>query len=161
MYARLPATQRASRTALYLTHEALATGLVWDSPVTTLIQRIALANLRHQVKDPWLRRQLTPEFRAGCKRMLASSDFYPALQRDNCKLINWPIATLCAAGIRTSDGVEHALDCIVFATGYDVHLDGPPYPVTGLGGRDLKSEWDGRAQAFKSVHVHGFPNLFF
>ena len=63
-----------------------------------------------------------------------SSDYYPALQRDNCKLISWPIATLSPAGIRTSDGVEHHVDCIVFATGYDVHLDGPPFPVTGLAG---------------------------
>jgi cation diffusion facilitator CzcD-associated flavoprotein CzcO len=161
LFARVPATQRLSRTALYLGHEALATGLVWDSPVTTLIQRAALANLNHQVKDPWLRRQLTPDFRAGCKRMLASSDFYPALQQPNCKLITWPIATLSPTGIRTSDGVEHAVDCIVFATGYDVHLDGPPYPVKGIGGRDLKDEWDGHAQAYKSMHAHGFPNLFF
>lgn len=161
LFARVPATQRASRAALYLGHEALATGLVWNSPVTTLIQRVALANLHHQVKDGWLRRQLTPDFRAGCKRMLASSDYYPALQAPNCKLISWPIATVSPAGIRTSDGVEHALDCIVFATGYDVHHDGPPYPVTGLRGRNLKDEWDGHAQAYKSVHTNGFPNLFF
>lgn len=160
LFARVPATQRLSRTALFVGHEALATGLVWDSPVTTLIQRAAIANLNHQVKDPWLRRQLTPQFRAGCKRMLASSDFYPALQQPNCKLITWPIATLCPSGLRTGDGVEHAVDCIVFATGYDVHLDGPPYPVKGLGGRELKDEWDGHAQAYKSVHTHGFPNLF-
>ena len=69
--------------------------------------------------------------------MLVSSDYYPALQRDNCKLIDWPIATVSPVGIRTSDGVEHHLDCIVFATGYDVHLTGPPYPVTGMGGRSL------------------------
>ena len=161
VFAKVPATQRLSRTALYVGHEALATGLVWNTPATTLLQRAALANLRHQVKDPWLRRQLTPRFRAGCKRMLASSDFYPALQEPNCRLITWPIATLSPAGIRTSDGVEHALDCIVFATGYDVHLDGPPFPIRGLGGRDLGSAWAGHAQAYKSVHAHGFPNLFF
>ena len=93
------------------------------------------------MKDPWLRRQLTPDFTPGCKRMLISSDYYPALQRDNCKLIDWPIATLSPAGIRTSDGVEHHLDAIVFATGYDVHLNGPPFPVTGLGGRSLRQDW--------------------
>ncbi len=67
--------------------------------------------------------------------MLISSDYYPALQKDNCKLIDWPIATISPVGIRTSDGIEHHLDAIVFATGYDVHLSGPPFPVTGLGGR--------------------------
>ena len=161
LFARVPATQRLARTALYASHEALATGLVWDSPVTTAIQRAAMANLRRQVKDPWLRRQLTPDFRAGCKRMLVSSDYYPALQRSNCRLITWPIATICPDGIRTSDGVEHHVDCIVFATGYDVHLGGPPYRVTGLDGRDLGEEWAGHAHAYKSVHTAGFPNLFF
>lgn len=155
-----PVVQQAARSALYLGHEAAATGLVWDTPVTTLIQRLGTAHLRLAVKDPWLRRQLTPDFRAGCKRMLMSSDYYPALQEDNCKLVTWPIATLSPGGIRTSDGIEHGLDCIVFATGYDVQLGGPPYPVTGLDGRVLQHEWSGRAQAHKSMSVHGYPNLF-
>jgi len=160
-FTKVPALQQAARTALFLAHEVAATGLVWDTPVTTLIQKIGLAHLRVSVKDPWLRRQLTPDFRAGCKRMLMSSDFYPALQRENCKLITWPIATISPNGLRTSDGVEHDVDCIVFATGYDVHLDGPPYPVTGLGGRTLKEDWAGHAQAYKSASAHGYPNLFF
>ncbi|HTK63646.1 MAG TPA: NAD(P)/FAD-dependent oxidoreductase [Pseudonocardia sp.] len=161
LFEKLPAVQDAARTALYLGHEVAATGLVWDSPVTTLIQRIAAAHLRLQVKDPWLRRQLTPDFRAGCKRMLMSSDYYPALQRPNCKLITWPIARISQDGIRTSDAVEHRVDCIVFATGYNVHLDGPPYPITGLDGRSLADEWVGHAEAYKSASVSGYPNLFF
>ncbi len=110
-FTKVPALQQAARTALFLAHEVAATGLVWDTPVTTLIQKIGLAHLRVSVKDPWLRRQLTPDFRAGCKRMLMSSDFYPALQRENCKLITWPIATISPNGLRTSDGVEHDVDC--------------------------------------------------
>jgi cation diffusion facilitator CzcD-associated flavoprotein CzcO len=161
LFGRVPGLQAGTRTALFLAHEAMATGLVWDSPVTTLIQRLALAHLRLQVSDPWLRRQLTPDFRAGCKRLLASNDYYPALQRDNCKLITWPIAGMSAEGIRTSDGIVHRLDAVAFATGYDVHLDGPPFPVTGLDGRELRAEWHGHAQAYKSMSVHGFPNLLF
>jgi len=156
----VPLAQQAARTALYLGHEAAATGLVWDTPVTTAIQRLGKAHLRMAVKDPWLRRQLTPDFRAGCKRMLMSSDYYPALQRDNCKLITWPIATMCPRGIRTSDGIEHDLDAVIFATGYDVQLGGPPYPIAGKDGQVLKEEWAGRAQAHKSMSVHGYPNLF-
>jgi cation diffusion facilitator CzcD-associated flavoprotein CzcO len=157
----VPLAQHAARTALYLGHEAAATGLVWDSPVTSLIQRLGTLHLRLAVKDRWLRRQLTPDFRAGCKRMLMSSDYYPALQAENCKLITWPIATLTPHGLRTSDGLEHHLDAIVFATGYDVHLDGPPFPVTGLHGQSLQEEWSGHAEAYKSTSVHGYPNLFF
>lgn len=161
LFAKVPATQEFARQALFWGHEASATALVWNTPLTSLVSRLGKAHLRLAVKDPWLRRQLTPDFTPGCKRMLVSSDYYPALQRQNCKLIDWPIATMSPAGIRTSDGVEHHLDCVVFATGYDVHLTGPPFPVSGLGGRELGAEWADGAQAYKSINAHGYPNLFF
>ena len=161
LFAKAPVTQRVARQALFWGHEVTATALVWNSPLTSLVARLGKAHLRRSVTDPWLRRQLTPDFTPGCKRMLISSDYYPALQRDNCKLVDWPIATLSPVGIRTSDGVEHHLDAIVFATGYDVHLTGPPFPVTGIGGRSLNAEWVHGAQAYKSASAHGYPNLFF
>ncbi|HET9874804.1 MAG TPA: NAD(P)/FAD-dependent oxidoreductase [Mycobacterium sp.] len=161
LFTKVPAAQQLARQALFWGHEASATALVWNTPLTALVAQLGRAHLRAVVKDPWLRRQLTPGFTPGCKRMLISSDYYPALQRGNCKLIDWPIATLSPAGIRTSDGVEHHLDAIVFATGYDVHLTGPPYPVTGLGGRTLAADWTGGGQAYKSIQTHGYPNLFF
>jgi cation diffusion facilitator CzcD-associated flavoprotein CzcO len=161
VFAKVPAVQQLARQALFWGHEASATALVWNTPLTSLVTRLGRAHLRRQVKDPWLRRQLTPDFTPGCKRMLVSSDYYPALQRDNCTLIDWPIAKLSPVGIRTSDGIEHHVDCIVFATGYDVHLTGPPFPVTGIDGRSLNAEWSGGAQAYKSVSAHGYPNLFF
>jgi cation diffusion facilitator CzcD-associated flavoprotein CzcO len=161
LFAKVPAAQELARQALFWGHEISATALVWNTPLTGLVARLGKAHLRRQVSDPWLRRQLTPDFTPGCKRMLISSDYYPALQQDNCKLIDWPIATVSPVGIRTSDGVEHHLDCIVFATGYDVHLTGPPYEVTGIGGRSLSTEWAAGAQAYKSINAHGYPNLFF
>lgn len=161
LFAKVPAAQQLARQALFWGHEASATALVWNTPLSGLVAQLGKAHLRATVKDPWLRRQLTPDFTPGCKRMLVSSDYYPALQRDNCKLIDWPIATISPAGIRTSDGVEHHLDAIVFATGYDVHLTGPPFPISGLGGRLLADEWTRGAQAFKSIQAHGYPNLFF
>lgn len=161
VFTKIPAVQQLARQALFWGHEASATALVWNTPLTSLVAQLGRLHLRQQVKDPWLRRQLTPDFIPGCKRILISSDYYPALQRDNCKLIDWPIATLSPVGIRTSDGIEHHLDCIVFATGYDVHLTGPPFPVTGLGGRALNAEWASGARAYKSISVHGYPNLFF
>lgn len=161
LFAKVPATQEFARQVLFWGHEASATALVWKSPLSSVVSRIGKAHLRRAVADPWLRRQLTPDFTPGCKRMLVSSDYYPALQRDNCKLIDWPIATLSPVGIRTSDGIEHHFDAIVFATGYDVHLSGPPFPVTGLGGRSLQQDWSGHAQAYKSASAHGYPNLFF
>jgi cation diffusion facilitator CzcD-associated flavoprotein CzcO len=160
LFVKVPAVQDFARQTLFWGHELTATALVWDTPLTGLVARLGKAHLRRQVRDPWLRRQLTPDFTPGCKRMLISSDYYPALQRNNCKLITWPIATMSPVGIRTSDGIEHHLDCVVFATGYDVHLTGPPYPVTGIGGRVLADEWSAGAQAYKSINAHGYPNLF-
>jgi cation diffusion facilitator CzcD-associated flavoprotein CzcO len=162
LFTKVPAAQQLARQALFWGHEASATALVWNTPLTSLVAQLSRAHLRRQVKDPWLRRQLTPDFTPGCKRMLVSSNYYPALQRDNCKLIDWPIATLSPVGIRTSDGIEHHVDCIVFATGYDVHLTGPPFPVSGLGGRSLNAEWSNGAQAYKSATARtAIPNLFF
>ena len=161
IFRRRPAVQTAARRAWFWGHEAAALGLVWDTPLTTLVQEISKQHLRRQVKDPWMRRQLTPDFRAGCKRMLMSSDYYPALQAANCKLFTWPIATLSPAGIRTSDGIEHHLDAIVFATGFDVSKTGTPFPITGVSGRSLGEEWSSGVAAYKSVSVSGYPNLFF
>jgi cation diffusion facilitator CzcD-associated flavoprotein CzcO len=135
--------------------------VVWNSPATRLVELVGKAQLRLQVRDPWLRRQLTPEFRAGCKRLLMSSDYYPALQRDNCKLITWPIARISPRGIRSVEGVEHQVDCIVFATGFDVAKTGSPIPIKGLDGRDLATEWRSGAHAYRSVAVSGYPNLYF
>ena len=78
------------------------------------IARLAQAHLRTQVADPWLRRQLTPDNPPEAAEMLVSSHYYPALQQAGCKLIDWPIATFSPVGVRTSDGVEHHVDVIVF-----------------------------------------------
>ena len=129
------------RRALFWGHESMAFSFIWSTPMTRMIERISTAFLRHQVKDKWLRRQLTPDFTIGCKRVLMTSDYYPALQQPNCKLITWPIATISPKGIRTAEGIEHQVDCIVFATGFDICKTGTPFKVTGVGGRVLAEEW--------------------
>ncbi|MCB0927175.1 MAG: NAD(P)/FAD-dependent oxidoreductase [Mycobacterium sp.] len=157
----VPLAQKAVRAAWYWGHESVALGVVWDTPLTRLVETLSTANLRLQVKDPWLRRQLTPDFSAGCKRLLMTSEYYPALQADNCKLVTWPIARLSAKGIRTVEGIEHQFDAIVFATGFDVSKAGTPFRITGVDGRDLASEWSRGAFAYRSVAVSGYPNLYF
>lgn len=161
LFRHLPAAQTAVREALFWGHESMALAVIWNSPLTRIAERVGRAHLHRQVKDSWLRRQLTPDFRIGCKRVLVSNDYYPALQKPNCKLITWPIATLSPAGIRTVEGIEHQVDCIVFATGFDVSNVGTPFPITGVQGRVLGEEWRGGAQAYKSINVAGYPNLFF
>ncbi|MFZ5757044.1 MAG: flavin-containing monooxygenase [Pseudomonadota bacterium] len=160
LFRRFPGAQQAVRDALYWGHETMALGVVWTTPMTRVLEQASRLYLQQQVKDAWLRRQLTPDYRIGCKRILMTSDYLPALQQPNCELITWPIATLSPKGIRTAEGVEHVVDCIVFATGFDVGKAGTPFPVTGLGGRRLQEEWARGVQAYKSVSVSGYPNLF-
>lgn len=160
LFRHIPLTEQLARQAWFWGHEAAAVGMVWNTPATDAIQLVAKAHLRRQIRDPWKRRQLTPDFRAGCKRMLMTNDYYPALEKDNCKLITWPIATISPNGIRTADGIEHEVDCIVFATGFDVAKTGTPFPVAGRDGRKLTDEWSSGAYAYKSVSVSGYPNLF-
>ncbi|MCZ8379964.1 NAD(P)/FAD-dependent oxidoreductase [Mycobacterium sp. CPCC 205372] len=160
LYRQFPFTQSVARKGVFWAHEFMALGLVWPTAMTTALQGLSRLQLRRQVKDQWMRRQLTPRFTAGCKRLLVTNDYYPALAKENCKLITWPIATLCPNGIRTADGIEHHVDAIVFATGFDVCKTGTPFPVTGLNGRSLGEEWSTGAYAYKSTSVAGYPNLY-
>lgn len=161
IYKDVPFAEKLARSAWFWGHESVALGVVWDSPFTRVVEALSLANLRLQVKDPWLRRQLTPDFSAGCKRLLMTADYYPALQADNCKLVTWPIARLSPKGIRTVEGIEHQFDAIVFATGFEVSKAGTPFPVVGIDGRELAAEWSRGAYAYRSVAVSGYPNLYF
>ncbi|MCG2581381.1 MAG: NAD(P)/FAD-dependent oxidoreductase [Marinobacter sp.] len=160
LFRKVPASQSALRKGLYLAHESMALAVIWNSPMTRLAERLGRWHLKRQVKDRWLRRQLTPDYRIGCKRILVSNDYYPALQQSNCKLITWPISRMSENGILTAEGIEHQFDCIVFATGFDVGHSGTPFPVRGTGGRKLDEDWKRGAQAYKSINVAGYPNLF-
>ncbi|GAA3710557.1 flavin-containing monooxygenase [Gordonia hankookensis] len=161
LYRSMPLTQTVARRLWFAGHESVALGAVWNSPFTRVIEAVAKLNLRAQVGDPWMRRQLTPDFRAGCKRLLMTNDYYPALQADNCALVTWPIARICEHGVRTVEGIERRFDCLVFATGFEVSKQGTPIPIRGRGGRVLADEWSGGAYAYKSFAVSGFPNLYF
>lgn len=102
---------------------ALRSGPAARSGVTALLGR---AHLRRSVPDPWTRRQLTPDPHGELPPVTCSSRFYRALQHPSCQLVTWPIATVSPAGIRTCDGIEHAVDRIVVADGTD--LAGRPTP---------------------------------
>lgn len=161
LFTRLPVAQRLLRTALLGASDAAALAIVWNTALTSLMAVAGKQYLAKAVKDPWLRRRLTPNFRPGCKRMLVSSDYYPALQADNCELVTWPIARISETGVMTCEGVERTADVIVCATGYDVTKTAPPIQIVGRAGRSLNDEWSRGAFAYKSVNVAGYPNLFF
>lgn len=122
--------------------------------------RAAEALRRRQIADPALRERLTPPYPLGCKRIIYSNDFYPALAQPNVELVTAPIACITERSIVTADGREHPLDVLVCATGFDtVHLLAS-VDVRGLDGRTLREAWSQGPNAFLGVSVAGFPNFF-
>ncbi|HEX2213063.1 MAG TPA: NAD(P)/FAD-dependent oxidoreductase [Mycobacterium sp.] len=161
LFDTVPVIQRLARSALFRITEVTALGLVWNTALTSLIAAAGKRFLRKEVKDDWLRRRLTPDYRPGCKRMLVSDDYLAALQASNCELVTWPIARISESGVMTCEGLEHSADVIVCATGYEVTKTSPPIDIVGRDGRSLTTEWARGASAYKSVSVAGYPNLYF
>ena len=124
------------------------------------IQQLARLWLAWQVPDQDLRRKLTPDYVIGCKRVLLSNDYLPALARPNVALVSEEIARVTSAGIVTVDGVEREFDVIIACTGFHAAEAGAPFPVAGIGGRDLDSDWNEGANAYRGSTVSGFPNMF-
>ena len=130
-------------------------------PLKRVAEKMAKSHIRKQVKSAALRERVTPDYKIGCKRILISNDWYPALQRDNVELIADGPARITENAIVTKDGRTIEVDAIVCATGFKVPSKAAPFPVTGRGGLDLDTAWDDGAEAYKGVTVSGFPNLFF
>ncbi|MFQ5348297.1 MAG: flavin-containing monooxygenase [Rhodothalassiaceae bacterium] len=161
MFARVPGLRRLHRLRLYAQFELLYPGFSPGSLVARRVTALALGHLRAQVPDPGLRRQLRPDYPLGCKRILLSDDYYPALMRENVALVTTPIAHIAPAGVETVDGRLHALDALVHATGFAASDFLPGLVVSGPDGRDLRQCWRDGAEAYLGVMTAGFPNLFF
>jgi cation diffusion facilitator CzcD-associated flavoprotein CzcO len=131
-----------------------------DSPQLQLIHEYCKANLENSVRDPVLREQLRPSYRAGCKRVILSDHFYDAIQHPNARLVTEPIDRVEPAGVRTRDGGLHALDVLVLATGFRVDRFMRPMEVIGRGGASLARVWQSAATAYMAITIPEFPNLF-
>jgi cyclohexanone monooxygenase len=158
---RLPALRRLYRTGIYWAHEGYVPAFTWQPRLVAPAEKAALVNLRKGIKDPALRAKVTPHFRLGCKRVLRSNTYYPALAADNTDLVTDPIDRVTSDAIVTADGLEHPVDVIVVATGFhttDLPIAGH---IVGRDGLSLAQVWaDGGMAAYKGTTVHGFPNLF-
>lgn len=120
----------------------------------------AAAHRRRQVPDETLRERLTPCYPLGCKRIIYSNDFYPALCRPNVEVVTEGIERITAHGIVTTDGRERPIDVLVCATGFDVAQSLSAIHITGLQGRVLADRWADGPEAYHGITVSGFPNLF-
>jgi cation diffusion facilitator CzcD-associated flavoprotein CzcO len=131
-----------------------------QSPGIKLIEEACLANLEENVRDPDLRERLRPSYKAACKRLVISPDFYDAIQKPNAELVTAPIDRVEPEGVRTRDGRLHELDVLVLATGFKADAFMRPMEVTGRGGRTLAREWAARPNAYMSISIPDFPNFF-
>ncbi|BAX97290.1 putative monooxygenase [Mycobacteroides stephanolepidis] len=114
----------------------------------------------HTVRDPELRRRLTPDYQPGCRRLVFSAGFYSAMQKSNVHLVDTRIDRIEPNGIVTSDGVLHRLDVIVLATGFDAHAFMRPMALEGCDGLTVEQLWRHGPQAHLGVALTGFPNFF-
>lgn len=116
--------------------------------------------IRSQVPDPDIQAQLMPDYEVGCKRILISDDFLPALSRDNVHLVTQGVERLTVDGIQTASGDTHQFDAIIYATGFDIEGHVHSLGITGPGGMGLEEIWRDQTDAYKSAMVPGLPNYF-
>jgi cation diffusion facilitator CzcD-associated flavoprotein CzcO len=130
------------------------------SPAMEMIEQFCLDNLENNVADPVLRERLRPDYRAACKRLVVSTNFYEAIQKPQAELVTDPIEGIEPGGVRTVDGRLHELDVLVLATGFKVDAFVRPMAVVGRHGAELDQVWAERPEAYLSISVPGFPNFF-
>ena len=113
------------------------------------------------VRDPELRRKLTPDYHLGCTRIPKSDrNYYEAVQQPNVRIEKGEIAKIVPEGLVMADGTEHELDVLVYATGFDAHAYMRPMKVTGLNGLTIDELWKDSVFSYRGVALPGFPNLF-
>jgi cation diffusion facilitator CzcD-associated flavoprotein CzcO len=160
VFRTVPGGQRLGRLGTWAAGELLTTALTRWRPLGRLVDLVFRLHLRRQVPDPRLRARLVPDYRIGCKRLLFSNDWFPALARPNVEVVTEAVAGITPAGVRAADGREHEADVIVYGTGFRATEFLAPMRIRGLGGRELDAEWAGGARAHLGMTVPGFPNMF-
>jgi cation diffusion facilitator CzcD-associated flavoprotein CzcO len=131
-----------------------------SSPQMQALEEICRGNLEGNVQDPVLREKLRPSYRAACKRLVISPDFYAAIQKPNAELVTEAIERVEPGGVRTKDGALHELDVLVLATGFRADRFMRPIQVIGRDGARLDEAWAARPVAYLSISIPQFPNLF-
>ena len=160
LFRRVPLTQRLSRTATYCMLEPRAVAFTRLPQLMRWVERRFERHLASQVPDTELRARLRPTYQIGCKRILISNDYYPALTLPQVEVVSDAIEAVTPAGIRTEDGTLHEVDTLILGTGFRATEFLAPMEVVGRDGRSLREEWRDGAEAHLGINVAGFPNLF-
>ena len=160
LYRRFPLAQKLLRAIIYASQEIVAVGTTRQPKVMIPAEAIGRRHIRRHVKDPELVAKLTPDYRLGCKRILVSNDYYPALARDNVDVLTCGIERVTETGVVTRDGQELEVDAIIFGTGFRATDLMTPLSIRGRDGRDINDAWAERMEAHLGTTVAGFPNAF-
>ncbi len=160
LFERFPVLQRIDRRIVYGSHELAALGMTRHPWILRAFRAIGERQIKKAIADPELRAKVTPSDDIGCKRVMVTDDWYPALTQENVDLVTDRIDELTADGIRTADGTERPADAVVLATGFASHDFVAPMRISGAGGRDLEAEWADLPRAYLGITVPGFPNMF-
>jgi len=160
LYKRLPILQSLFRSLRYWQLESRVLGFVINPKLMTLVQKTAEAHIRKQIKDPVLRKKVTPDYTIGCKRVLISNDYYPALAQKNVEVITNGIREVRAHSIIDDQGVERNVDTIVYGTGFTAQEPMRRGTIFGKGGVDLLDAWKHGPEAYLGTTIAGFPNFF-
>jgi cation diffusion facilitator CzcD-associated flavoprotein CzcO len=156
----VPGVQELRRAFIFEYCEALTLAIRHPRTVGRAVGWRSALFMRAQLKDPDVRRKAWPDYTFGCKRVLFSSAYLPALQRPNVELVTDAITGLTEDGVLTADGREHQVDCLIYGTGFRTTDFMFPMEVTGAAGTDLRDVWAGGAHAHLGMTVPGFPSLF-
>lgn len=160
LLARVPVLQRLDRALKYLQHEVRALAFVSFPSLMKLFDFSFKRHLNKAINDPQLRKKLTPNYPLGCKRILISNDYFPALAQSHVEVVNAGIREVTENAVVTDDGREHVVDVLIYGTGFAATDFLAPMQIKGLAGIDLNQAWRDGAQAYKGISVSGFPNLF-
>lgn len=161
IFEKAPITELGERVTWYGVVEGLSVAWVYAKPLAAAIRGVSKWHMRRQTKaKPGLFEKVWPDYPVGCKRILFSDDYLPALTQPNVELCTGRIGEITASGVRTVDGIEHAADVLIWGTGFTATEFLAPMTITGAEGRDLHEEWKDGARAYYGMTVPGFPNLF-
>jgi len=157
----LPGLQKLYRTAIYWGRETYVPAFTWQPKILAPVQAIAEGNIKRAISDPELRAKVTPDFQIGCKRILISNTYYPALAQENVEVITDGIAAITPTGVVTRDGTEREIDVLIVATGFFTTDQPIAHHIKGRDGLTLGSVWAENGMAsYKGTTAAGFPNLF-
>jgi cation diffusion facilitator CzcD-associated flavoprotein CzcO len=156
----IPGVQELRRRFVFQYTESLTLAIRHPRTIGRAVGARSASFMRSQLKDPRLRERAWPDYTFGCKRILFSSQYLPALERANVELVTDAIAHVTPTGIVTSDGSEHELDCVIWATGFKTTDFMFPMRIAGIDGLSLEEHWSGGAHAHLGMCVPGFPSMF-